>query len=113
MDGWDGWMDLRVGGGIEHLTVLISRPIPDIYYISHINLYNTRAQFAGETANRALKSEGPNLPGLRLGARFAGAQFAGAQFAWNPSTSKNMNFSNRTLQQQHFQPDAISSRQEN
>ena len=21
-DGWD-WMDLRVGGGIEHLTVLI------------------------------------------------------------------------------------------
>ena len=27
MDGlgwdWDGWMDLRVGGGIEHLTVLI------------------------------------------------------------------------------------------
>ena len=24
-DGWDGWMDLRVGGGIEHLTVLIRR----------------------------------------------------------------------------------------
>ena len=25
--GWDwmGWMDLRVGGGIEHLTVLIKR----------------------------------------------------------------------------------------
>ena len=21
--GWIGWMDLRVGGGIEHLTVLI------------------------------------------------------------------------------------------
>ena len=21
---WDGWMDLRVGGGIEHLTVLIN-----------------------------------------------------------------------------------------
>ena len=24
MDGWD-WMDLRVDGGIEHLTVLITR----------------------------------------------------------------------------------------
>ena len=26
MDGWIGWMDLRVGGGIEHLTVLINMP---------------------------------------------------------------------------------------
>ena len=23
LDGWDGWMDLRVGGGEEHLSVLI------------------------------------------------------------------------------------------
>ena len=29
MDGWDGWdgLDLRVGGGIEHLTVLIKHSI--------------------------------------------------------------------------------------
>ena len=30
MDGWDGiGMDLRVGGGIEHLTVLI-KPVSEI-----------------------------------------------------------------------------------
>ena len=50
--GWDGWMDLRVGGGIEHLTVLIIygvgmlvslTNIPTPYYLPEVVMVGGRA----------------------------------------------------------------------
>ena len=33
MDGWMDGMDLRVGGGIEHLTVLITDIVADLMFV--------------------------------------------------------------------------------